>query len=115
MNRHLATWAALAAVAGVLGACTPASQPTTSSAPVLIPQGDGGYSMDHRRMGGSQGPSTGSPTLIPQGDGGYSMDHSRMGGSRGVGGGTPSVNPTGGGSGNAEFTHPGATGTGHAH
>ena len=33
----------------------------------------------------------------------------------GAGAGTPSVNVTGGGLGGAEFTHPGATGTGHAH
>lgn len=33
----------------------------------------------------------------------------------GAGAGTPSVNVTGGGLGGAEFTHPGITGTGHAH
>lgn len=33
----------------------------------------------------------------------------------GAGAGTPSVNVTGGGLGNAEFSHPGAPGTGHAH
>lgn len=33
----------------------------------------------------------------------------------GAGAGTPSVNVTGGGLSGAEFTHPGAAGTGHAH
>lgn len=33
----------------------------------------------------------------------------------GAGGAVPSVNVTGGGLGGAQFTHPGAAGTGHAH
>ena len=117
MNGHLARWAALGVAAGVLGACNPAPQRSTTGAaggaPVLTQPG-GGYEMDHRRMGGTQGPGTGSPVLTQPG-GGYEMDHARMGGSRGAGGGTPRVDVTGGGTGSAEFTHPRARGTGHAH
>ncbi len=120
MNGHWAKWAALGVAAGVLGACNPAPQRSTSGAasgaPALTQPG-GGYEMDHRRMGGTQGASTGSPALGTQGGGtgGGEMDHSRMGGSRGAGGRTPSVDTTGGGTGGATFTHPGARGTGHAH
>ena len=110
MNGYLAKWAALGAIVGVLGACTPTPQPTASRAPALSPQGGGtgNAEMDHTRMGGGQGQSTGSPTLRPQGGGtgNSEMDHGRMGGTGGIGGSTPSVNPTGGGTGNAEFTHP---------
>ncbi|GAA0592368.1 hypothetical protein GCM10009416_33430 [Craurococcus roseus] len=118
MNGHLVRWVALGAVAGVLGACSPAPRSTTSGAPALRPTGGGtgGAEMDHSRMGGGQGSSTGSPTLRTQGGGtgGGEMDHSRMGGSVGAGGRTPSVSPTGGGTGGAEFAHPGVTGTGRA-
>ncbi|TCZ61055.1 hypothetical protein [Roseicella aquatilis] len=75
MNRHLARWAALGVVAGVLGACAQQPRPAVSAAPATATQ-------VHRE---------------------------------GAGGATPSVNVTGGGLGNAEFTHPGVTGTGHAH
>ena len=113
MSRHLATWAVLGAAAAALGACAPVPRQATSGAPALTQPG-GGYEMDHRRMGGSQGTSTGSPTLTQPG-GGYEMDHRQMGGSRGAGGRTPSLDVTGGGTGGAQMTHPGATGTGHAH
>lgn len=113
VSGHFAQWTVLGALVGALSACVPAPQPRASGAPSLTQSG-AGYEMDHRRMGGSQGPSASSPILTQPG-GGYEMDHSRMGGSRGAGGGTPSVNVTGGGLSGAEFTHPEARGTGRAH
>ena len=75
MNRHLAKWAALGALAAVLGACAQQPRPPMGVAPASTTQG-------HRE---------------------------------GAGGGTPSISPTGEGTGGATFTHPGVTGTGHAH
>lgn len=85
LNGSVPQWAALGLIMTVFSACAPAAPRSTGSVP--------------------SGANPGAQTV------------GRTGAAPGVGagGGTPSVSITGGGLSGAEFSHPGAAGTGHAH
>jgi hypothetical protein len=85
LNGRAPRWAALGLMVTVFSACAPAAPPSPGS-----------------------GPSGANPGAQTVGRAGAAPG-------MGAGGGTPSVSITGGGLSGAEFSHPGAAGTGHAH